>query len=69
MSFMGGPECSTGSNPLAQFSKHAGEDKSLQRDRLAGQGPPGLQEGFRAHHNGGSQDQGSFAGSILIIPF
>ena len=69
MSFMGGPECSTGSNPLAQFTKHTGEDKSLQRDRLAGQGPPGLQEGFRTHQNGRSQDQVSHAGAFLQSPF
>ncbi|KAK9449900.1 uncharacterized protein V1518DRAFT_392809 [Limtongia smithiae] len=29
-------ECSVGRNPLAQFTKHVGEDRSLQRDRLAG---------------------------------
>jgi hypothetical protein len=36
MSFLGGAECSTGRNPLAQFTKHASEDRSLQRDRLSG---------------------------------
>ncbi|KAK7207910.1 peroxisomal targeting signal receptor [Myxozyma melibiosi] len=36
---MSGAECSVGRNPLAQFTKHVGEDRSLQRDRLAG--PPG----------------------------
>jgi peroxin-5 len=35
MSFMnGGAECSTSRNPLAQFTKHAGEDRSLQFDRM-----------------------------------
>lgn len=42
MSFMnGGSECSTASNPLSQFTKHAGEDRSLQFDRMrpgSGQG-------------------------------
>lgn len=36
MSFLGGAECSTSRNPLAQFTKHVSEDKSLQRDRLGG---------------------------------
>ncbi len=40
MSFLGGPECSTGSNPLAQFQKQTSADTSLQRDRLTSrQGP------------------------------
>lgn len=42
MSFMGGAECSTGRNPLAQFTKHVSSDKSLQRDRIA-QGLPASQ--------------------------
>ncbi|AOW07836.1 peroxisomal targeting signal receptor [Yarrowia lipolytica] len=37
MSFMrGGSECSTGRNPLSQFTKHTAEDRSLQHDRVAG---------------------------------
>ncbi|KAF1992154.1 TPR-like protein [Aulographum hederae CBS 113979] len=48
MSFMGGAECSTGANPLAQFQKHVQDDKSLQRDRLVGRGPGGMQEGMRS---------------------
>ncbi|KAI9662133.1 MAG: Peroxisomal membrane signal receptor PTS1 [Alyxoria varia] len=51
MSFMGGGDasCSTGSNPLNQFSKHVQDDNSLQRDRLVGRGPGGgMQEGFRS---------------------
>lgn len=47
MSFLGGAECSTASNPLSQFTKHVQDDHSLQRDRLVGQGPYGLQESFR----------------------
>lgn len=35
MSFLGGAECSTGHNPLSQFTKRFTEDRSLQRDRLA----------------------------------
>lgn len=43
MSFLGGAECSTGRNPLAQFTKHVSEDKSLQRDRPAdGRAAPGM---------------------------
>ncbi|RKF54812.1 Peroxisomal targeting signal receptor [Erysiphe neolycopersici] len=34
MSFLGGAECSTASNPLTQFAKHTQDDRSLQRDRL-----------------------------------
>ena len=50
MSFLGGGDasCSTGANPLNQFSKHVQDDKSLQRDRLVGRGPGGMQEGFRS---------------------
>ncbi|KAK2804763.1 Peroxisomal membrane signal receptor PTS1 [Onygenales sp. PD_10] len=48
MSFLGGPECSTAGNPLTQFTKHVQDDKSLQRDRLVGRGPGGLQEGMRS---------------------
>ncbi|KAL9081258.1 MAG: hypothetical protein Q9159_007378 [Coniocarpon cinnabarinum] len=50
MSFLGGGDasCSTGANPLNQFSKHVQDDKSLQRDRLVGRGPGGVQEGFRS---------------------
>lgn len=56
MSFLGGAECSTGSNPLSQFTKHVQDDKSLQRDRLIGQGPAGLEGGFRSQRAGSSQD-------------
>ena len=47
MSFLGGAECSTAGNPLSQFTKHIQDDKSLQRDRLAGPGPNGSLAGFR----------------------
>ncbi|KAF7186287.1 Peroxisomal targeting signal receptor [Pseudocercospora fuligena] len=47
MSFLGGPECSTGANPLAQFQKQTGADTSLQRDRLASRQPQQL-NGFRS---------------------
>lgn len=46
MSFLGGPECSTGSNPLAQFQKQTAADTSLQRDRLTSRQGPQL-NGFR----------------------
>lgn len=56
MSFLGGAECSTGANPLSQFTKHVQDDKSLQRDRLVGRGPGGLQEGMRSQQMGGGSD-------------
>ncbi|KAF2662770.1 TPR-like protein [Lophiostoma macrostomum CBS 122681] len=56
MSFLGGAECSTAGNPLNQFTKHVQDDKSLQRDRLVGRGPGGLQEGMRSQHMGGGSD-------------
>lgn len=58
MSFMGGAECSAGANPLAQFTKHVQDDKSLQRDRLVGRGPGGLQEGIRSQQMGGGGADG-----------
>jgi peroxin-5 len=57
MSFLGGAECSTAGNPLNQFTKHIQGDKSLQRDRLVGNGAGGSQEGFRSRGPGGQQDQ------------
>lgn len=47
MSFLGGPECSTGANPLAQFQKQTSADTSLQRDRLASRQPQQF-SGFRS---------------------
>ncbi|KAF1932502.1 TPR-like protein [Didymella exigua CBS 183.55] len=52
MSFLGGAECSTGANPLSQFTKHVQDDKSLQRDRVVGRGPGGMQEGMRSQQMG-----------------
>lgn len=57
MSFLGGAECSTAGNPLTQFTKHVHEDKSLQRDRLVGRGPGGMQEGMRTQRMGMGQDK------------
>ena len=48
MSFLGGAECSTAANPLAQFVKHTQDDKSLQRDRLVGRGPRAGFESMRS---------------------
>lgn len=62
MSFLGGAECSTGANPLSQFTKHVQDDKSLQRDRLIGRGPGGMQEGMRSQQMGGPQDGVSLKG-------
>ncbi|KAI5286667.1 Peroxisomal membrane signal receptor PTS1 [Ascosphaera aggregata] len=56
MSFLGGSECSTAANPLAQVTKHVQDDKSLQRDRLVGRGPGGMQEGMRSRGIMGGQD-------------
>lgn len=57
MSFLGGAECSTAGNPLTQFTKHVHDDKSLQRDRLVGRGPGGMQEGMRTQRMGIGQDK------------
>ncbi|KAH0536968.1 hypothetical protein FGG08_006196 [Glutinoglossum americanum] len=57
MSFLGGAECSTAANPLSQFAKHVQDDKSLQRDRLVGRGPGGMQEGMRSQGVVGGQDK------------
>ncbi|KAE8382195.1 hypothetical protein BDV26DRAFT_278212 [Aspergillus bertholletiae] len=57
MSFLGGAECSTAGNPLTQFTKHVQDDKSLQRDRLVGRGPGGMQESMRSRGMMGGQDQ------------
>ncbi|KAL1989022.1 hypothetical protein VTN96DRAFT_5785 [Rasamsonia emersonii] len=57
MSFLGGAECSTAGNPLTQFTKHVQDDKSLQRDRLVGRGPGGMQESMRSRGMVGGQDQ------------
>jgi peroxin-5 len=54
MSFLGGAECSTAGNPLSQFTKHVQDDKSLQRDRLVGRGPGGMQESMRSQQMGGN---------------
>lgn len=55
MSFLGGAECSTSGNPLSQFTKHVQDDKSLQRDRMVGRTPGGMQ-GIRNQGRAGSQD-------------
>ena len=57
MSFLGGAECSTAGNPLNQFTKHVQDDRSLQRDRLVGQGPGAIQESFRSQRNNGGQEE------------
>jgi len=56
MAFLAGAECSTAGNPLSQFTKHVQDDKSLQRDRLAGPGPNASLAGFRSAGRGVSQD-------------
>jgi peroxin-5 len=56
MSFLGGPECSTGANPLAQFQKQSASDTSLQRDRLQSRNPQ--LNGFRSQQ--GIPDDAAF---------
>ncbi|OAL44195.1 TPR-like protein [Pyrenochaeta sp. DS3sAY3a] len=56
MSFLSGAECSTAANPLSQFTKHVQDDKSLQRDRMVGRVPGGLQESMRSQQMGGASD-------------
>lgn len=52
---LSGAECSTSSNPLAQFMKHTEGDRSLQQDRVQGGsgGPSGA--GLRHLPSGGMQ--------------
>ncbi|CAK7270245.1 Peroxisomal membrane signal receptor PTS1 [Sporothrix epigloea] len=57
MSFLGGAECSTASNPLSHFTKHIQDDRSLQRDRLVNTGPNGALNGFRSAGRGVAQDE------------
>ena len=52
---MSGAECSTSTNPLNQFSKHVGQDKSLQRDRLVPSAGP--TQGMRADVPLSAQDR------------
>ncbi|RMZ86850.1 hypothetical protein DV736_g5921, partial [Chaetothyriales sp. CBS 134916] len=57
MSFLGGPECSTAGNPLTQFTKHVQSDNTLQRDRLVGRAPGGVDEAFRSRGTANGSDQ------------
>jgi hypothetical protein len=57
MSFLGGAECSTAANPLTQFKNHVQNDNTLQRDRLVGRGPGGLEESMRARMAPNGSDQ------------
>lgn len=57
MSFLGGAECSTAGNPLTQFTKHVQNDNTLQRDRLVGRGPGGLEESMRSRIAANGSDQ------------
>jgi hypothetical protein len=64
---MSGAECSTSTNPLNQFSKHVGEDKSLQRDRFVpGVGP---NQGMRGEVPISAQDRkvGILKALVLIV--
>jgi hypothetical protein len=57
MSFLGGAECSTAANPLSQFTKHVQNDNTLQRDRLVGRGPGGVEESMRSSVAPNGSDQ------------
>ncbi|ETI25856.1 hypothetical protein G647_02633 [Cladophialophora carrionii CBS 160.54] len=57
MSFLGGAECSTAGNPLTQFKNHVQSDNTLQRDRLVGRGPGGLEESMRSRMAPNGSDQ------------
>ena len=57
MSFLSGPECSTGANPLSQFQKQTAADTSLQRDRLTSRQPQQF-NGFRTQQ--GLPDDAAF---------
>ncbi|KAF2718793.1 TPR-like protein [Polychaeton citri CBS 116435] len=59
MSFLGGPECSTAANPLAQFQKQTSQDTSLQRDRLQNLHPAQLNS-FRSQQQGGVLQDAAF---------
>ena len=68
MSFLGGAECSTGRNPLAQFTKTFTDDKSLQRDRMMpGRGPMAAEGGLRTM--GGEMTGVDKQVWILYLPF
>lgn len=66
MSLLGGAECSTAGNPLTQFTKHIQDDKSLQRDRLVGRSPGGIQGGLRSSGLVGGQDNVSISYNHLV---
>ena len=68
MSFLGGAECSTSGNPLTQFTKHVQNDNTLQRDRLVGRGPGGLEEGIRSRVAPNGSDQVCPCGALLKSP-
>lgn len=68
MSFLGGAECSTAGNPLTQFTKHVQNDNTLQRDRLVGRGPGGLEESMRSRMGSPGSDQVRLSHHSLRLP-
>ena len=73
MSFLGGAECSTAANPLAQFSKHTHDDRSQFLDRQTGPREDGPATSIRAQGPIGGQDAVrspslSLACQLLILP-
>lgn len=67
MAFLGGAECSTAGNPLTQFTKQFHDDNTLQRDRLVGRGPGGLEEGMRSKGASNAPDQVGQDTMLLIL--
>ncbi|OQO06202.1 hypothetical protein B0A48_08790 [Cryoendolithus antarcticus] len=67
MSFLSGPECSTGANPLSQFQKQTSVDNSLQRDRLTSRQPNHL-NGFRSQPANNAGEDAAFAAFAQQTP-
>lgn len=56
MSFFGGAECSTASNPLGQFTKHVHDDQHIHQDRMVARGGNEALQGMRSDGAVGIQD-------------
>lgn len=67
MAFLEGAECSTAGNPLTQFTKHVQNDNTLQRDRLVGRGPGGLEESMRSPVAVNGSDQVCYRNIVAYV--
>jgi len=65
MSFLDGGAACGPVNPLAQFTKHVQDDKSLQRDRLVGRAGASRNEGFREARRAGGAEVGDKSSCFL----